>query len=150
MDTPGAEGDARAEVVAGPAPARVGAGGSAPTTGRVLVVEDDEGIREFVSMALADEGYDVAAAPHGAAALALVRQAQPNLILLDMRMPVMDGWEFSRAYRQTPPPHAPIIVLTAARDAADRAEQIDADGYLAKPFDVDDLLDLVNRYTQRP
>jgi CheY-like chemotaxis protein len=63
-----------------------------------------------------------------------------------MRMPVMNGWEFSRAYHATPAPHAPIIVVTAARDAADRASQIQAEGYLAKPFDLDDLLTLVGRF----
>ena len=117
--------------------------------GPVLVVEDDEGIRDFVSMVLADEGYEVATAPHGAAALDLIDQAQPSLILLDMRMPIMDGWEFSRAYRELPPPHAPIVVVTAAQDAAERARQINADGYLAKPFDVDELLRIVDQYTKQ-
>ncbi len=113
---------------------------------RVLVVDDDEGIRGFVSLALADEGYEVAEADNGAAALHLLESARPDVILLDMRMPTMDGWEFSRIYRQSPGPHAPIIVLTAARDASSWASQIDAEGCLGKPFDVDELLDLVGRF----
>ena len=116
---------------------------------RVLVVDDDDTIRELVQMALADEGYDVVSAPHGAAALDLVGQIDPDVILLDMRMPVMDGWEFARQYRERPGPHAPIIVVTAAVDAADRAAQIGADGYLPKPFELDDLLDLVGQHTGR-
>lgn len=116
------------------------------TSQPVLVVDDDESIREFVSVALTDEGYTVLTARDGAVALQWVSRQRPGVILLDMRMPVMDGWEFSRAYRSTPEPHAPIIVVTAARDAADRAAQIDADGYLAKPFDLLDLLAIVERY----
>jgi CheY-like chemotaxis protein len=116
---------------------------------RVLVVDDDETISEFVSMALEDEGYDVATAPHGAAALDLIdRDGEPNLILLDMRMPVMDGWQFSEHYRRRAGPHAPIVVLTAAANAAQSADQIHADAFLAKPFDLGDLLTLVGRYVQ--
>ena len=62
-----------------------------------------------------------------------------------MRMPVMDGWAFTRAYRLTPPPHAPIVVLTAARDAAEYAGDVDADAFLAKPFNLRELLGLVDR-----
>lgn len=109
----------------------------------ILVVDDDPSIRDLIAMALADQGYDVEAAPHGAAALEIVGHTLPSIILLDMRMPVMDGWEFARAYRSKPGPHAPIIVLTAARDAGQRAREIRADGFLGKPFDLDDLLSLV-------
>jgi CheY-like chemotaxis protein len=98
-------------------------------------------------MALTDEGYDVLRAEHGAAALDIIAaNGNPSLILLDMRMPVMDGWQFSREYRQLAGPHAPIIVLTAAADAARSAQQIDADDFLPKPFDLEDLLHLVGRY----
>jgi two-component system chemotaxis response regulator CheY len=115
----------------------------------VLVVDDDEEIREFVDMALSSEGYEVVSAPHGAAALELIQQRSPSMILLDMRMPVMDGWAFARAYRERPGPHAPIIVVTAAQDAADRAAQIDADGFLSKPFGLDELLMLIDHYLYR-
>jgi CheY-like chemotaxis protein len=118
------------------------------TSGPILVVDDDESIRAFVSVALTDEGYTVVTATNGVAALEAVRLQRPMVILLDMRMPVMDGWEFSRAYHTTPPPHAPIIVVTAARDAAGRAAQIQAEGYLAKPFELDDLLAMVGRYAR--
>src|SRR5215831_9417053 len=85
----------------------------------ILFVDDDESIREFVSMALTDEGYDVITASHGAAALDMVRQNKPALILLDMRMPIMDGWAFLKAYEQTPGPHVPVIALTPSRNAPD-------------------------------
>jgi CheY-like chemotaxis protein len=112
-------------------------------TARVLVVEDDDGIRDLIDLVLSAAGYEVLTAPDGAAALDVVGRLPPDLVLLDMRMPVMDGWEFARRYRARPEPPAPIVVVTAARDAAQRAEEIDANGYLGKPFDVGELLALV-------
>lgn len=117
------------------------------TPGPILIVDDDEGIRDIVAMALTDEGYRVVTAEHGAAALQAIARQPPAVILLDMRMPVMDGWEFARLYRQGPGPHAPIIVVTAARDASARAAQIDAEGVLAKPFGMVALLQVVSEFT---
>jgi len=113
---------------------------------RVLVVDDDTSIRSFVEMALDGEGYAVSTATNGAQALEVTGELQPDLILLDMRMPVMDGWTFARAYRQQAGPHAPIVVITAATDAGERAAEIQADGFLGKPFDLDELLGLVSRF----
>jgi CheY-like chemotaxis protein len=113
---------------------------------RVLVVDDERAICEVVSAALADEGHEVVTAAHGAAALDLIGEAPPDLILLDMRMPVMDGWQFAAAYRRLPGPSAPIICMTAAPDAPARAQDIRAAGYLGKPFDLDDLLSVVDRF----
>jgi CheY-like chemotaxis protein len=115
---------------------------------RILVVEDDESIRDLVDLVLSGAGYEVVTAPNGAVALQVIGGAQPDLVLLDMRMTVMDGWEFARRYRASPEPRAPIVVLTAARDAAERAAEIHANGYLGKPFGVDELLTLVGNYTR--
>ncbi len=119
----------------------------------VLVVDDEGPVRGFLVLALALEGYAVVEAPDGAAALARVHEAAPCLILLDMRMPVMDGWEFARRYRALPGPHAPIVCLTAAAteaDAAARGAQIGAAACLSKPFDLDELLAVVGRYVPPP
>ena len=116
---------------------------------RILVVDDDTSIRSFVEMALDSVGYAVSTAANGAEALGVTDQLQPDLILLDMRMPVMDGWTFAEKYRQQAGPHAPIVVITAATDAGQRAAEIEADGFLGKPFDLDDLLKLVSRYTSQ-
>jgi CheY-like chemotaxis protein len=116
----------------------------------ILVVDDDEVILSTVEFTLSDEGYPVMTAPDGAAALDLVEQQPPELILLDMKMPIMDGWAFARAYRDQPGPHAPIVVMTAAADAARRAADIGANGYLAKPFDLEDLLTVVGRMLRTP
>jgi two-component system chemotaxis response regulator CheY len=115
---------------------------------RVLVVEDQEDIREFIAFVLTGEGYCVLTADNGAVALEQVERKQFDAILLDMRMPVMDGWAFARAYRERPGPHVPIVVLTAAQDAATRAAQIQADAYLGKPFELDDLLNIVAHYAR--
>jgi CheY-like chemotaxis protein len=109
----------------------------------VLVVDDDDNIREFVSLALLGEGHRVDVATNGAVALERLQLSNPDVILLDMRMPVMDGWQFADAYRKLPGPHAYLVVMTAARDATRSAAEIDADAHLAKPFELDVLLDLV-------
>ena len=120
----------------------------AGTGKRVLVIDDDEPILEAIGLALADEGYEVDTAPHGAAALEIAGRRPPHLILLDMRMPVMDGWQFVRAYRQRPGPHAPIVVVTAGTDADARAAAIGAQGALGKPFDLGALLAVVEHHTR--
>lgn len=107
---------------------------------RVLVIDDDPGIRRLIVYALADEGYTVDEAAEGEGALELVSRQHPDIILLDMKMPGVDGWEFAKLYRERYGRRAPIIVLTAAKDAAQRREDIDAEGYASKPFELDDLV----------
>jgi|SRR5437588_5019401 len=116
--------------------------------GTVLVIDDDDDIRDFMELGLRDAGYCVLSAENGASALDVLARSRSDLILLDMRMPVMDGWAFARAYHQNPPPHVPIVVVTAAQDAAERASEIGANGYLSKPFDLDDLTAAVRRYLE--
>lgn len=117
-------------------------------TGRngVLVVEDDADLAALVQMIVADAGYAVATAGDGAEALAQVADRMPGLILLDMRMPVMNGWEFAREFRVRHGRAAPIVVVTAAEDARARAEEIGADGWLEKPFELEDVVRMVSRF----
>lgn len=110
----------------------------------VLVVDDDPAILTTVSEILELEGYEVETATNGAVALRVVESAEPAVVLLDMRMPVLDGWGFARELRQRNL-HPPILVMTAAQSARAWAEEIGADGYLAKPFELDDLLAAVER-----
>ncbi len=112
----------------------------------VLVVDDDPGIRDVLLMALSDEGYDVLVAPNGQVALRFAAEQPPDVILLDYAMPVCDGPTFAAAYRGQPPPHAPIVLVTASHEAQRRAQEVRADDYLGKPFDLDHLLDLVARH----
>jgi CheY-like chemotaxis protein len=115
----------------------------------ILVVDDDETILSTIEFLLVDAGYSVILASNGKEALACARQQPPRLILLDMKMPVMDGWAFVTAYRKQPGPHAPIIMMTAAHEPASRAKAIAADAYIAKPFNIDQLIALVHRYAPK-
>jgi CheY-like chemotaxis protein len=113
----------------------------------VLIVDDDEAIREFISNALTDEGYAVLAAQNGAVALQVVAQQQPSLILLDMKMPVLDGDGFLNVYCQSKEQPAPVITISAHSKGAPGGSC--AAAFLAKPFDLGDLLGLVEKYVSR-
>jgi two-component system, OmpR family, response regulator MprA len=114
----------------------------------VLVVDDDDGIRDFVRMALTDDGYEVATAADGSEAIAAAQAFQPDVVILDVRMVGMDGVEFARTYRATPG-HAPILVFTAGRDPEGTAREMEADAFLAKPFELCDLFAHVARLSGR-
>jgi CheY-like chemotaxis protein len=111
---------------------------------RVLVVDDEADIRATVSAMLEIEGYDVDEAANGADALHAIEARPPDLILLDMRMPVLDGWAFASELRRRGH-RTPIVVMTAARDAARWAADIAATAFVAKPFGLDDLITAVER-----
>jgi DNA-binding response OmpR family regulator len=115
---------------------------------RILLIDDDVNIREVVSLVLLDEGYDVSVAVDGAQALEMVESWQPHVILLDMRMPGMDGWEFARRYRTQYGHQVPIIVMTAAHDAVQRGTEVDAEAIIPKPFDIEFLLGRVAAVVQ--
>ena len=113
--------------------------------GTVLVVDDDTSILDTVTAILSGEGYDVVSAATGQEALDAVAHKQPLLILLDMRMPIMDGWAVARALRAQGN-SVPIVVMTAAESAKRWADEVGAEGYLAKPFGLDELLSIVERF----
>jgi CheY-like chemotaxis protein len=113
----------------------------------VLVVEDDADLLGLMEMILAEAGHTVRTAADGRQALARVAEEMPAVILLDMRMPVMSGWEFAREFRARYGHAAPIVVVTAAENAKARAAEIGAEAWLAKPFDLDDVLLVVARFS---
>lgn len=115
----------------------------------VLVVEDDDDLQNLLRLVLEGAGHAVRRASDGRQALAAVAEAMPAIILLDMNMPVMNGWEFARAFRAAHGHAAPIVVVTAARDARRSAADIAADAWLGKPFDLDDVLRTVDRLRVR-
>ena len=110
----------------------------------ILVIDDDQAIRSTVADLLEAEGYTVATAVNGADGLQVLDRVRPALVLLDMRMPVLDGWGFARAVHERGI-RVPIVVLTAAHDAYRWAREINAADVVAKPFDLIDLLDTVER-----
>jgi DNA-binding response OmpR family regulator len=113
---------------------------------RVLVVDDDPSILDTVTSILKSEGFQVMAASGGEQALSMLHSWHPTLVLLDMRMPIMDGWAVARALREAGS-KVPIVVMTAAESAKRWAEEIGAAGHLAKPFGLDELLACVEEHT---
>lgn len=107
--------------------------------GPILVVEDDPDILMTVSDILEYEGYEVERAANGEEGLRAVERVHPSMVLLDMRMPVLNGWDFARILDERGI-KLPILVMTAAQDARVWAQEIGAAGYLAKPFDLLELL----------
>jgi len=112
----------------------------------VLVVEDDPDLLALMELVLSQAGHRVRTAAEGGAALARIAEELPGLIFLDMRMPGMNGWEFAREFRARHGRACPIVVVTAAENARERAEEIGADGWLAKPFDLEDVLRVAARH----
>jgi len=108
---------------------------------RVLVAEDDRGLRESLVRVLRFEGYDVHAVRDGALALEAVAERLPDVVVLDVMMPVVDGLTACRRLRDRHR-HLPILMLTARHEVADRVAGLDAgaDDYLVKPFALDELL----------
>lgn len=119
------------------------------TQRRVLVVDDDPGIRGFVMTVLRAEGYEVVSAVNGHMALECAGLHRPDLVLLDLSMPVMNGWEFHAAFRLLYP-DVPVVYMTAGYSARVEAEQHGAAGYLAKPFEVEHLLAIAGRLAPMP
>lgn len=115
----------------------------------ILVVDDDRDLLMLVAFVLESEGYQVETSSDGQQGLDAVSRSMPGLILLDMQMPVMDGWAFAREYHSLHNSGAPIVVLTAADDAKRRAEEIGAVGWIGKPFDLDYLVATVGQYVQK-
>jgi DNA-binding response OmpR family regulator len=114
----------------------------------ILIVDDDAEILAMLRDFLESEGLTVRTAANGAEALDCLDEIAPALILLDMRMPVLDGWGFAEQLRLRQLGY-PIVVMTAAESARHWAEEIGATSYIAKPFDVNELLQTIERHRQR-
>jgi DNA-binding response OmpR family regulator len=111
----------------------------------VLSVEDDERIQRLIRTVLQTEGYNVITANDGAEALDLLGRARPSVILLDLMMPGVDGWEFMRRIREMGL-EVPVVLVSAVRDLPVEAKRLGATDALPKPFDVDELVDKVEAY----
>lgn len=112
--------------------------------GTILVVEDDLDIREVMRMVLEASGYEVLEAGDGAEALASVRAHRPSVILLDLMMPGMDGFQFRESQLQDPAIAAiPVVIVSGGGAVPERASELGAAGYLVKPTDVQRLLALM-------
>ena len=112
----------------------------------VLVVDDDVDSRTLLEMALSMAGYDVATAVNGLDALDVARSRRPRVILLDLAMPVMDGFEFrARQLRDSSLARIPVICVSGRHDAARASVQMRVAACIPKPFDLDDVLTRVRQ-----
>ena len=113
----------------------------------ILIVDDDESIRELLRLHLSAAGYEVNVAPDGIAAGYMVLRSPPDLILCDVSMPHMDGFEFIAALKADKGlPYIPVIFLTSMEEGDHRGKELGAVGYLTKPVRADRLLALVAQH----
>ena len=116
---------------------------------RILVVDDEAGIRDFITIGLRHEGFEVAAAADGRAGLRAVDEFKPHLVVVDLMMPRMDGWELCRAIAGDR--NRGVIILSARDETGDRIQglELGADDYLVKPFDFGELLARIRAVLRR-
>lgn len=118
---------------------------------RILVVDDDPDLRHSLVEVLEDEGYEVSCANNGEEALRALARAAPNAILLDLTMPVMDGWTFRDVQRNDPRlAGIPTVVISAAYSDGRAMEGLGADAFLAKPFELSRLTETLQRICGAP
>jgi CheY-like chemotaxis protein len=113
----------------------------------VLVVEDEPYLCDLIADVLEAEGHTARKASNGLDALEMVAERKPELVLLDLMMPVMDGWEFMSELRANPAwRDVPVVIITAVYDVAQTQSITDARAVLTKPFDIEQLSDVVRLY----
>jgi CheY-like chemotaxis protein len=112
----------------------------------IFLVDDDDDIRGCVRLALEDDGHRVVEAADGPTALARLASVEPDLLLLDYRMPGMDAGQFLAAAREQNLVRCPVVLLTASRNPDELGRRVESDSTLAKPFELDELLRLVESH----
>jgi DNA-binding response OmpR family regulator len=117
------------------------------TKGKVLVVDDDPAVLTFMTRALVSEGYDVIVAPNGQHALDQVARFCPNVIVLDVMMPIMDGLQFLDARPRVTDCAPPVIAMSAVGESRQALRERGVADFLFKPFNLDDLLTLIEKHT---
>ncbi|GAC1347169.1 MAG: hypothetical protein NVSMB27_12020 [Ktedonobacteraceae bacterium] len=116
---------------------------------RVLIVDDDEDIQALLQAVLESEEYEVSTAEDGIDALLELEKSVPDLILLDLMMPRMDGYAFAeKLHQQGLHSSIPIIVLSADVNAKQKVDQMGAESYITKPFDIQDLLGEISQFME--
>lgn len=116
---------------------------------KLLVIDDDAAVTDLLTLLLKSQGFEVFATNNSTEGLAMIREVQPDLVILDLMMPEMDGWEVCRSVRQFS--QVPIIILSALNDPSMIASVLDAgaDDYLTKPTPSRVLVAHINRLTKR-
>ncbi len=116
---------------------------------KILIVEDEESLLKLESILLISKGFDVKGVPNGRAALEAVAEDKPDLVLLDIMLPEIDGFEVCRQLKSDPATrHIPVIMLTAKKSREDmvRGEKVGADWYITKPFKSAMVIETIQRF----
>ena len=120
---------------------------------RILIVEDEESLLKLESILLTSKGYDVTGVMDGRSALEEVAKNKPDLIILDIMLPELDGFEVCRRIRENPDTsHIPVVMLTAKKSSQDlaRGKQVGADEYITKPFKSAKVMEIIERLMNKP
>ncbi|BCR05123.1 response regulator [Desulfuromonas versatilis] len=119
---------------------------------KILIVEDEESLLKLESILLTSKGYEVTGVSNGQAALDSLAQEQPDLVLLDIMLPEIDGFEVCQRIKKNPATkHIPVIMLTAKKSREDmtRGERVGADWYITKPFKSAMVIETIQRFLAR-
>ncbi len=119
---------------------------------KILIVEDEESLLKLESILLTSKGYDVLGVPNGQAALDAIEEEHPDLVLLDIMLPEIDGFEVCRRIKSNQQTrHIPVIMLTAKKSREDmaRGEKVGADWYITKPFKSAMVIETIQRFLMK-
>lgn len=115
---------------------------------KILICDDDEGIVDVVNIVLKDAGYDVTSITSSEKVFSIIDELKPDIILLDLWMPNISGEEITlRLKQQEHTKHIPIIIVSASRKTENIALKVGADDFMCKPFDIEELEEIVRKYT---
>lgn len=116
---------------------------------RVLAIDDDDGLLDMLNLLLRQTDFDLRTARGGKTGLELAITWEPDVILLDLGMPDLDGATFLEQYRKATASPAPVVLLTGALDGVSRATELGVSMFLSKPFDLGTLVDVVDVYASK-
>ncbi len=119
---------------------------------KILVVEDEESLLKLESILLTSKGYEVTGVSNGLAALESLAQSKPDLVLLDIMLPAMDGFEVCQRIKSDPATRdIPVVMLTAKKSREDmaRGQQVGADWYITKPFKSANVIETIQRFLNK-
>lgn len=119
---------------------------------KILVVEDEESLLKLESILLTSKGYEVQGVTTGQAALDAIAEEKPDLVLLDIMLPEMDGFEVCRRIKENPQTNdLPVVMLTAKKSREDmaRGQQVGADWYITKPFKSVNVIETIQRFLNK-